>query len=396
MPKVRSELTAREVEELIASLAQRLGDTTVPSLPQVAIKIIDLVSKPDSTIKQFAEVIGGDQALTGRLLRMANSAAFAQRGGVTSIERAMVLLGLERLKALALGFHLSKAAATDDSIVGFRTVWTQSLFRGCLAMKVAEKINKACSGEAFVIGFMGDSGIPTMPAMVSGEYPGEAVASHPTKLVAYERANYQCTHVDIAMALCRIWKLPERLAKPIGNHHTRPNACDPRDDVSLLNSIAYFVGNMPLTPDGQVDKVTTSARDAQRLFEINADELKTLLAESGKDFEAFRTLFGNLIDPAITIDKILEDANAQIAEEEGANVAVETVIVEAGGMTLTLSPSGEGNVSVDVAETAGEKLVSEQVSANGEEATIRESLLIDSATPDEFKALREAMLKIAA
>ena len=163
--KPRSELTAREVDELITSLTTRLGDTTVPSLPQVAIKIIDLVGNPDSTIKQFGEVISGDQALTGRLLRMANSAAFAQRKSVSSVERAMVLLGLERLKALALGFHLSKAAAADDSAIGFRSMWTQSLFRGCVAMKITEKIKKENSCEAGVFGFMCYAGVPSMPGL---------------------------------------------------------------------------------------------------------------------------------------------------------------------------------------------------------------------------------------
>ncbi|MEM1423962.1 MAG: HDOD domain-containing protein, partial [Planctomycetota bacterium] len=281
--KPRSELTAREADELITSLTQRLGDTTVPSLPQVAIKIIDLVGNPDSTIKQFGEVISGDQALTGRLLRMANSAAFAQRKSVSNVERAMVLLGLERLKALALGFHLSKAASTDDSAVGFRSMWTQSLFRGCIAMKIAEKINKQCSGEAFVVGFMSDAGVPSMPGLVGEDYPGDqAAASHPTKLHAHERKTYQCTHVDVIMALCRIWKLPERLAKPISLHHTRPSACNPKDDMSLLGCLAYFAGNLPLSSDGKVDQVTTSARDAERLFQINTDDLQTLLKEAGR------------------------------------------------------------------------------------------------------------------
>ncbi len=394
--KPRTELTAREVDELITSLAQRLGDTTVPSLPQVAIKIIGLVGNPDSTIKQFAEVISGDQALTGRLLRMANSAAFAQRKSVTSIERAMVLLGLERLKALALGFHLSKAAAGDDAATGFRSMWTQSLYRGCLAMNVAEKIKKSVSGEAFVVGFMSDAGVPTMPALVGEDYPGDpAIASHPTKLHAHERGTYQCTHVDVMMALSRIWKLPERLTKPMGNHHTRPSGCNVKDDLSLLNAIAYFVGNLPLTPNGKVENVTTSSRDAERLFVLKPAELQELLAKSGKDFEAFRTLFGDLVDPSTSIDQILQDANEQIEDEDTVQEAGEATTVQAGGMSLAISKSVNGHVTIEVSE-AGEKLVSEHVGPETPDDTLRTTLLIDSATPEEFKSVREVITKLAA
>ncbi|GAB4515651.1 MAG: hypothetical protein Tsb0013_20240 [Phycisphaerales bacterium] len=394
--KPRGELSGREVDDLITSLAQRLGDTTVPSLPQVAIKIIDLVGNPNSTIKQFAEVISGDQALTGRLLRMANSAAFAQRKSVTSVERAMVLLGLERLKALALGFHLSKAAATDDSAIGFRSMWTQSLYRGCVAMKIAEKINKSCSGEAFVIGFMSDAGVPSMPALVGDDYPGdEAVVSHPTKLHAQERATYQCTHVDVILALCKIWKLPERLTKPIGNHHTRPSACNVRDDMSLLNSIGYFVGNLPLTPDGQIEQVTTTSRDAQRLFEFDTANLQAILSEAGTDFEAFRTLFGDLIDPSMTIDQILEDANAQIVDTDTVPEDGEATTMQAGGMTLRIAQHGAGHVSVAVSQN-GEDLISEQLTPDATDETIRTALLLDEATPEELASVRALIVKLAA
>lgn len=395
--KTRNELSAREIEALHESMAQRLGDTTVPSLPQVAMKIIQLVSDPDSTIKQFAEVISGDQALTGRLLRMANSAAFAQRGGVTKVERAMVLLGLERLKALALGFHLSKSAACDDSATGFKSVWTQSLFRGCVAMKLAERINKACSGEAFVIGFMADAGVPTMPTLIGDEYCNDlAVASHPTKLFATENTKYSCTHVDVIMAMCRIWKLPERLSKPIGNHHTRPAACDVKDDVSLLNAIGYFVANIPLTPDGRTDNITTTTRDAQRLFTIDAKALQELLDVAGKDFEIYRSMFGEIVDPATTVDQILEEANNQILDEELVESNEEGVSVTAASMTLTISKASDGKAKVTVAETGGEPLVSELVGIDTPDADLRAVLMIDTASDEEFASVRETISKVAA
>jgi HD-like signal output (HDOD) protein len=72
----------------------RLGDSSVPTLPEVAVKVVQLVGNPHASLKDFVEVVQNDQALTARLLRTANSALYAQRQPVTQLQRAMVLLGL--------------------------------------------------------------------------------------------------------------------------------------------------------------------------------------------------------------------------------------------------------------------------------------------------------------
>ena len=263
-------------------------------------------------------------------------------------------------------------------------------------MKIAEKINKPCSGEAFVIGFMSDAGVPSLPGLVGEDYPGDdAAASHPTKLHAHERNTFQCTHVDVIMVLCRIWKLPERLSKPISQHHTRPSSCDPKDDYSLLNSLAYFAGNLPLSADGKVDQGTTSARDAERLFQIDSNRLQELLKEAGNDFEAFRTMFGDLVDASMSIDKILEDANAQITDEDNVQESGEATTVVAAGMSLSLAQHAPGSVPVNVSQ-AGETLVSEQITADQDEPSVRTALLIDDATAEEFHSVKSVIDKLAA
>ena len=102
--KRRQDMSARDVADLHDRLSRKLGDTSLPTLPEVALRIMDLVAREDATIDQFAEVIQSDQALTGRLLRLANSAHYAQAKPVTTLNRTMVLIGMDRLKAMALGF----------------------------------------------------------------------------------------------------------------------------------------------------------------------------------------------------------------------------------------------------------------------------------------------------
>src|SRR5689334_2751536 len=104
--KPRSELSGAEVDDLLGALEGRLHTVGIESQPEVAARIVELVSDPDAGLRQYADVVRADAALSGRLLRLANSAFFAQREPVTSLDRACVLLGLDRLKAVSLGFQL--------------------------------------------------------------------------------------------------------------------------------------------------------------------------------------------------------------------------------------------------------------------------------------------------
>src|SRR5690606_18605990 len=88
--KPRSTLTAAEIDALMADLGRRLEGVGVETQPEVAAKVLSLVSDPNSGLRQFAEVIKADPALSGRMLRLANSALFAQYEPVTNLERACV------------------------------------------------------------------------------------------------------------------------------------------------------------------------------------------------------------------------------------------------------------------------------------------------------------------
>jgi len=113
----------------------------------------------------FAEVLKTDQALAARLLRMANSAQFGQRQEVTTIDRAAVLIGLDRLKATALGFHLSMTVSASGAAHRRTYVWTQSLYRACLAFRLAERLDRTVAGEAFIAGLLLDVGVPILPEL---------------------------------------------------------------------------------------------------------------------------------------------------------------------------------------------------------------------------------------
>ncbi|HBS29888.1 MAG TPA: hypothetical protein DEB06_10680 [Phycisphaerales bacterium] len=391
MPKARSELSAREVEALHETLTRRMGDSSVPTLPEVAVKVIQLVNDPNASLKHFADAIGADPALTGRLLRTANSAYYAQRQPVTQLHRAMVLLGIDRLKAMALGFHLTQAAAANEDQNSTKQVWTQSLFRAWLAFRIAEMFDRRLSGEAFIVGLMLDAGIPMMGELAGEQYPGVvAGAQGPTKAYAAEFKGLPFTHVDVAAALCRMWKLPPTLARPICLHHSPAEPVREKDPVSLLHAVACYVGSLHLDSPAGDPPSAPLAMLAQRLFAISTPDLQKLLRNAASDFKASKEMFADVLDPTMTVEKILQSANRELNEAvEGlveqaidAETGARVCRFEAEGMVLEFVPAHEHRVTVYLADGDGNRLLSEDVDPRQRsQAELRQMLMLDSA-PD--------------
>lgn len=386
--KSRKDLSAREIEDLHQNLMRRLGDSSVPTLPQVAVRVIQLVSNPNATLKQFVEVVQTDQALTGRLLRSANSAAYAQRQPVTQLQRAMVLLGLDRLKAMALGFHLSQAAAKDDGAFSFKRLWTQSLFRAWTAFRLTEFFDRTITGESFIVGLMLDAGIPMMPKLLGTTYAAQVKPTDiPAKQYQCELNAFEFTHVDVIAALTRMWKLPPLLTKPIVAHHISPEAMNPKDPASVLHAVAYFVGTMNLENiDGQVG-TSAAGPTARRLFGLGPEDLQKTLKNATADFRASKEMFTHVLDDTLSVEQILATANLELTESskaaDPAPAKNPAARFEVSGLILEVEPAGAKKVTVYVADAAGKRLLSEEIEPQKRTPDeIKHALMLDNAAKD--------------
>ena len=86
-------------QELIDRVLQ---SPRLPSLPEIALKVIDLVQQDEVSIKQIAETIQNDPALASKILKTVNSSFYGQSSSVSTISHALVVLGLNAVKTLAL------------------------------------------------------------------------------------------------------------------------------------------------------------------------------------------------------------------------------------------------------------------------------------------------------
>ena len=131
------------------------GNAKLPSMPAVAIRILEAVQKDDSSFEEIARIISSDPALTAKTLKIANSSFYTLPQKVVTIEKAIAILGVNTLKNIALSFVISKElrGAGNDAF-DFNLFWKRAVTAAIAADLIAKLINHKCD-DVFVSCLLG-------------------------------------------------------------------------------------------------------------------------------------------------------------------------------------------------------------------------------------------------
>ena len=111
------------------------------SLPEVYVRLRQVMDAPDSSMEDVAKVIALDPALTARLLRIANSALYNFPAQIETLSRAVNILGLRQVHDLVLATSVAKAFnGLPNELMDMKTFWYRSIYRGFLAREFATAV----------------------------------------------------------------------------------------------------------------------------------------------------------------------------------------------------------------------------------------------------------------
>jgi HD-like signal output (HDOD) protein len=410
MVRRRCELSSSEVAELHRRLDVRLKSIGLESQPRVAAALLQLVQSPDAHLHDYTDVIKNDWTLTGRLLKLANSAYYAQRSPVTRLDRALVLLGLGRTKAIALGFTLARAAAPADVKELSRQVWGESVYRASLCMCLARQVAPALAAEAFIVGLLLDCGQPLMAKLLGEPYLAlRRETRSPAKLFAAEFERLEFTHCDVAAALFAQWKLPPMLARPVIWHHTLPVGDKTSDASAILQRLAFYAGAVRMGSDeGAAPHASPLASTAGRLFEINQDDLAGVVSHAGREYRSTIELFAGQAQRCEDVDGLADRVHLQLLQlmddQMAKAIQLETRVsggarahVVVAGQRVELEPGQSGGILAFIAAQTGERIISCTIdpATDGPEK-LCQRLGIDRVEPIEADELMRAVRSLAA
>lgn len=397
-----------ELTNLQGYLDGRLESIGLPSQPEVVLRLLDLSGNPNSQISDYAKVVKTDHAVSGRVLRLANSAFFAQRSPVTTIERACLVLGMERLKSVALGFHLSRAAMCGSNKDLTRDIWGQSVMRACLAAELARVTAPSHVAEAFVVGLMLDAGIPLMARLIGRGYDTLLADSpSPAKLYRLESETLPFTHVDVVASMARKWKLPELLSKPMEWHHVKPPEVRRDDGIGRLHRVAAVVGNMEfkiIEPGEEGEVGRPDLRNAKAVLGLSESDALTVATRSVAEYGAAIAVFadvasslgaGETLADLVHSGLIAAVDSAVMASLEREEYAAHRLVV--GGQTLQATREEDGWSVVVLYDASGQQLLSHRFPPGGASVScVTDALGLDTLEAEDSLRLADYLKAKAA
>ena len=219
------------------------SSSQLPTLPAVAIKLLDASRNPQADIRVISNLIKSDPAIAAKILKAANSTYFGFSTKLTSIDRAVPLLGANVVTSLALSFSVVEAAMTRGPMAPlYSAYWLQSIVQGAAAETIGGHCESGLACEFFLAGLLMDIGRLAMLKTIPDAYrPVLEPAVQTAPLAVLEQQVFAFDHAQIGAELMRHWSLPESLRIATKLQHAsldeiKQHAQQP--DFSLIRAIA--------------------------------------------------------------------------------------------------------------------------------------------------------------
>ncbi|MDQ3440606.1 MAG: HDOD domain-containing protein [Planctomycetota bacterium] len=214
--------------------------TAIATLPEVTNQVIATVEDPNASASSLHKIVSHDPALVSRILKVVNSAFYGLPGQIGSIERAIVLLGLNAVKNIAVAASLGQmfrgVKLTEEFTA--RDLWTHCMAVAVTSRELAKQMKLPIADEAFLAGMIHDLGL-LVSLQVSPEQLRAACERAKTSEANFceiEREVIGADHQQLGAGLAEHWKFP-RSCQLVAGHHHHPAALS--DNNRMLVTLVY-------------------------------------------------------------------------------------------------------------------------------------------------------------
>jgi HD-like signal output (HDOD) protein len=223
---------AMSAEDVVARVEDLL------SLPDAAIRLNAVLTDPDTSANDIADIVSLDPALAARVLRAVNSAYFGLRGRVDTITKAITMIGTSELHSLVLATSAALAFRNISSkLIDMESFWQHSVRAALAARGFAESGSLRRHRErVFLSALMHDVGqlvlYHQLPE-VSTRVLQAVKAGRAQDEVEHELLGF--THAEVGALLLERWNLPASLTMPVRFHHRYEEATDFAREAALVH-----------------------------------------------------------------------------------------------------------------------------------------------------------------
>ena len=283
----------------------------LPSPPGVALRLLELYNQPSVEVEEMAKVISIDPVLTAKIIAYCNSPLLGRNRKTTSVENAIVTIGMQTVKLLALSFSLVQSISDSNSKFDYDKFWTRSLATAVVAKTISRSLD--CDGDdEFLIGLMlkiGQIGLAhTFPSLY------EVMCQQSTKecksIFDLEQAQWGANHLEIGIDLLQVWDFPESVVNGVVTYENcltaskldtqfKPNSI--LGQVLVLTEKIVAMIFAPRLLEEELESAKTIGKD---WFGLNDDDFAQMFNESTESWTSYAVLLNFDASKSQTFDQL--------------------------------------------------------------------------------------------
>ena len=264
-----------------------------------APRIMAALCNPEVSSREVAALVGKEPALYARVLRVANSPYYGQSRSITTIDRALVVLGVDAVRGIAAAACLDRSLPRrgEDSVVDIKSLIRHSIATAASAESLARIRRPALAAEAFIAGLLHNLGIvvqlqldaPGIRTMIKLREAGDVRDMRALELDCAAVGHEECVGV-----IFEAWQLPESLIAAARDHHDPMGAAQPHRELAALINLGANLGLAGGSTFGLEPSQVARNASAMASLELDDDQLDGIAVDMPARVAALRSA---LMDP---------------------------------------------------------------------------------------------------
>ncbi|MEQ1601620.1 MAG: GGDEF domain-containing protein [Methylophilaceae bacterium] len=290
---------------------------TLPSIPAVAIKVVELANDPDTDMIQICDCIAYDPALSAKLIKAANSPMYKSRRSADNLRQAVSMLGTHATIIITLSFSLASSLMKQDgnhqNRINSDNYWRRTMLSALASRALGEKLGFKSPDDLFLAGLLQDLGILAFNAMMPEQYmPIFAAASSHDALLKLERETFGSGHDEVGYELLKQWKLPDYITMACLASHGKPSPQEVEPTQADCVAVSGYIADCLLNY-GDVATINAAVIAAKSWLDLDESALVEVIEIINFSLQAAQELFEiNIYHPS-ELDGIMSEAKELLA-----------------------------------------------------------------------------------
>jgi len=251
------------------------------SLPEIALRINQLIDDPNSTAEHIAELISQDAPLTIRLLKIVNSPFYNFASQIDTVSSAISIIGTRELRDLVMATAvIEKFNNIPTGLITPESFWRHNIACATAARTIAKQLKVKNSERLYIAGLLHDIGKLVM-YLASPELSRQVmdlIKLPNADINQIEKIAFGFNHGELGAELIKQWNLPDMLVKTTQHHHQPSNANNFSTEVSVIH-LANVIANLIEEPFSLDDDIPVE-NNVLLLLKCEEPELDEITEES--------------------------------------------------------------------------------------------------------------------